>query len=151
MLCIYWQLKFPLIIALETNEWHFQRAILKSFNMSPHMTMLGHLSHKLYTVVVGQPVFSILSWGVLLRLFVIVPFITTLINEVWPNLDLFPKVEHFFFQNKLPKFPLECLLWIFDWKWGIWNFSTSNADANRRFCGPALFLFKFLNIFHQYL
>ena len=40
------------IIALEKNEWHFQRAILKSFNMSPHMTMLGHPSHKLYTVVV---------------------------------------------------------------------------------------------------
>ena len=93
------QLEFSLIIALETNEWHFQRAILKSFNMSPHMTMLGHLSHKLYTVVVGQPVFSILSWGVLLRLFVIVPFITTLINEVWPNLEFFPTfhwVAHFF-------------------------------------------------------
>ena len=45
-------IEFPLIIALETNEWHFQRAILKSFNMSPHMTMLGHPSHKLYTVVV---------------------------------------------------------------------------------------------------
>ena len=97
---IYWQLEFPLIIALETNEWHFQRAILKSFNMSPHMTMLGHLSHKLYTVVVGQPVFSILSWGVLLRLFVIVPFITTLINEVWP------KTAFFHFSQKL----------------GAWNF-----------------------------
>ena len=51
MLRIYWQLEFPLIIAVEINEWHFQ-----SLSMSPHMTMLGHPSHKLYTVivVVGQ-------------------------------------------------------------------------------------------------
>ena len=46
------RIEFPLIIPLETNEWHFQRAILNSFNMSPHMTMLGHPSHKVYTVVV---------------------------------------------------------------------------------------------------
>ena len=39
-----------------------------------------------------------------------------------------------------------CLLWIFDPKWGIWNSSASNTDANCRCCGPALFFDIFRNI-----
>ena len=38
-------------------------------------------------------------------------------------------------------------LWIFDPRWGISNSTTSNAGANRQFCGPALFFKHFRNIF----
>ena len=76
-------------------------------------------------------------------------FLPTFLNEVRPNKDIFPQIALLwciFFQNKVLKSPLQWLLWIFDRKWGIWNCTTSNADRNWQFCGPAFFL-NFVNIF----
>ena len=76
-------------------------------------------------------------------------FLSTLLYEVWPNLNFLPKIAPLWCTifNRMNILSLHtCLLWIFDPKWGIWNSSTSNADANCRFCGPVLFFDIFRNI-----
>ena len=76
-------------------------------------------------------------------------FLSTLLYEVWPNSNFPLKIAPLWCTifNRMNILSLHtCLLWIFDQKWGIWNSSTSNTDANCRFCRPVIFFDIFRNI-----